>query len=184
MEVFNLRYPPKRQHWRSLELNSTAKSQTTKCLRLNRIRKSLSFFVAEAIMTLWTCFSFCKQKILKKATSLHRSRERPAGWHWWKDCHSAIPRRGSCWGFTSSLMSRAPGLQHFLLALIIAGVLLACMFPVWPMWAKVPSGLKGVLGALRWRMALGLGYGMLFYMEVVHQHWTRNKRNTTWEMWW
>jgi len=29
------------------------------------------------------------------------------------------------------------GLQHFLLGLIIAGVLLACMFPVWPMWAKV-----------------------------------------------
>ena len=28
------------------------------------------------------------------------------------------------------------GLQRFLLGLIIAGVLLACMFPVWPMWAK------------------------------------------------
>ena len=32
------------------------------------------------------------------------------------------------------------GLQHFLLALIIGGVLLACMFPVWPMWAKAGRG--------------------------------------------
>lgn len=28
-------------------------------------------------------------------------------------------------------------MQHFLLALIIAGILLVCMFPVWPMWAKI-----------------------------------------------
>ena len=33
------------------------------------------------------------------------------------------------------------GLQHFLLALIIGGVLLACMFPVWPMWAKAAGAL-------------------------------------------
>ena len=74
------------------------------------------------------------------------------------------------------------GLQHFLLALIIAGVLLACMFPVWPMWAKVPSGLRGVLGALRWRMVLGMA--CFLHGISIYQHRTKNKRNTTWEMWW
>mmetsp|Transcript_97619 Transcript_97619/g.173873 ORF Transcript_97619/g.173873 Transcript_97619/m.173873 type:complete len:350 (+) Transcript_97619:73-1122(+) len=40
-------------------------------------------------------------------------------------------------GFYVITYEGGSGLQHFLLALIIAGVLLACMFPVWPMWAKV-----------------------------------------------
>jgi hypothetical protein len=47
------------------------------------------------------------------------------------------------------------GLQHFLLALIIGGVLLACMFPVWPMWAKARRwGLTGGGGAGGGRLAL------------------------------
>lgn len=40
-------------------------------------------------------------------------------------------------GFYVITYEGGSGLQHFLLGLIIAGVLLACMFPVWPMWAKV-----------------------------------------------
>ena len=41
------------------------------------------------------------------------------------------------------------GLQHFLLGLIIAGVLLACMFPVWPMWAKASRRLRPNLEVAR-----------------------------------
>jgi len=59
-----------------LELNWTAKSQATKCLKLNRIRKTLSFFVAEEIMNL---FFFVQTKPLKKQRHFTGSRERPAG---------------------------------------------------------------------------------------------------------
>jgi translocation protein SEC62 len=40
-------------------------------------------------------------------------------------------------GFYIITYEGGAGLQHFLLALIIAGVLLVCLFPVWPMWAKI-----------------------------------------------
>eukprot|EP00928_Gymnodinium_smaydae_P067269 TRINITY_DN5020_c0_g1_i1.p1 TRINITY_DN5020_c0_g1~~TRINITY_DN5020_c0_g1_i1.p1 ORF type:complete len:349 (+),score=107.98 TRINITY_DN5020_c0_g1_i1:87-1133(+) len=37
------------------------------------------------------------------------------------------------------------GMQHFLLGCVIAGVLLVCMFPVWPMWAKIGIWYLSVL---------------------------------------
>jgi len=40
-------------------------------------------------------------------------------------------------GFYIITYEGGTGLQHFLLALIILGVLLVCLFPVWPMWAKI-----------------------------------------------
>lgn len=42
-----------------------------------------------------------------------------------------------CEGFYVVTYEGSKGMQHFLLALIIMGILLACMFPVWPMWAKI-----------------------------------------------
>ena len=42
------------------------------------------------------------------------------------------------------------GLQRFLLGLIIAGVLLACMFPVWPMWAKANLSRLSLVDCTRW----------------------------------
>lgn len=40
-------------------------------------------------------------------------------------------------GYYVLLYEGGSGMQHFLLGLVIAGVLLACMFPVWPVWAKI-----------------------------------------------
>jgi translocation protein SEC62 len=53
------------------------------------------------------------------------------------------------------------GLQHFLLALIIAGVLLACMFPVWPMWAKVGIWYLSVI-------FLTLYFGLLILRMIIY----------------
>ncbi|CAJ1417789.1 unnamed protein product [Effrenium voratum] len=56
----------------------------------------------------------------------------------WPDRLGRAPNQSfDCEGFYVVTYESGTGLQHFLLALIIAGVLLACMFPVWPMWAKV-----------------------------------------------
>jgi len=52
-------------------------------------------------------------------------------------------------------------MQHFLLALIIAGVLLACMFPVWPMWAKVGIWYLSVI-------FLSLYFGLLILRMVIY----------------
>jgi len=52
------------------------------------------------------------------------------------------------------------GLQHFLLALIIVGVLLACMFPVWPIWAKIGVWYLSVV-------LLTLYFGILILRMVV-----------------
>lgn len=40
-------------------------------------------------------------------------------------------------GFYVIMYEGSSGMQHFLLGLIIAGVLLVCMHPVWPIWAKI-----------------------------------------------
>lgn len=56
----------------------------------------------------------------------------------WPDRLQRTPNQSfDCEGFYVITYEGNSGMQHFLLALIIAGVLLACMFPVWPMWAKV-----------------------------------------------
>jgi len=53
------------------------------------------------------------------------------------------------------------GMQHFLLGLIIAGVLLACMFPVWPMWAKVGIWYLSVI-------FLTLYFGLLILRMIIY----------------
>jgi len=52
------------------------------------------------------------------------------------------------------------GMQHFLLALIIVGVLLACMFPVWPMWAKIGIWYLSVI-------FLSLYFGVLILRMLI-----------------
>lgn len=52
-------------------------------------------------------------------------------------------------------------MQHVFLALIIAGVLLACMFPVWPMWAKVGIWYLSVI-------FLSLYFGILFWRMIIY----------------
>jgi len=48
-------------------------------------------------------------------------------------------------GFYVITYKGASGLQHVMLGLIILGVLLACMFPVWPIWAKIGIWYLSVL---------------------------------------
>jgi len=56
----------------------------------------------------------------------------------WPDRLGQSPNQSfDCEGFYVITYAGSSGMQHFLLGLMIAGVLLACMFPVWPMWAKV-----------------------------------------------
>jgi len=66
-----------------------------------------------------------------------------------------------CEGFYVITYEGGNGLQHFLLALIIAGVLLACMFPVWPMWAKVGIWYLSVI-------FLSLYFGLLILRMVIY----------------
>jgi translocation protein SEC62 len=53
------------------------------------------------------------------------------------------------------------GWQHFLLALIIVGVLLVCMWPVWPIWAKIGIWYLSVI-------FLSLYFGVLILRMVVY----------------
>lgn len=53
------------------------------------------------------------------------------------------------------------GMRHFLLGLIIAGVLLACLFPVWPIWAKIALWYLTVL-------FLSLYFGLLIIRMVIY----------------
>lgn len=65
-----------------------------------------------------------------------------------------------CDGFYVITYEAGGGLQHFLLALIIAAVLLACMFPVWPMWAKVGIWYLSVI-------FLSLYFGLLILRMII-----------------
>jgi translocation protein SEC62 len=66
-----------------------------------------------------------------------------------------------CEGFYVITYEGSSSMQHFLLALIIAGVLLACMFPVWPMWAKVGIWYLSVI-------FLTLYFGLLILRMVIY----------------
>eukprot|EP00401_Gymnodinium_catenatum_P066741 CAMPEP_0117529486 /NCGR_PEP_ID=MMETSP0784-20121206/37856_1 /TAXON_ID=39447 /ORGANISM="" /LENGTH=360 /DNA_ID=CAMNT_0005325807 /DNA_START=118 /DNA_END=1200 /DNA_ORIENTATION=- len=64
----------------------------------------------------------------------------------WPDRLGRTPNQSfDCEGFYVITYEGGSGLQHFLLALIIIGVLLACMFPVWPMWAKIGTWYLSVI---------------------------------------
>jgi len=80
----------------------------------------------------------------------------------WPDRLGRAPSQSfDCDGFYVITYQGGSGLQHFLLALIIAGVLLACMFPVWPMWAKVGVWYLSVI-------FLSLYFGLLILRMVVY----------------
>mmetsp|Transcript_148051 Transcript_148051/g.258236 ORF Transcript_148051/g.258236 Transcript_148051/m.258236 type:complete len:361 (-) Transcript_148051:40-1122(-) len=64
-------------------------------------------------------------------------------------------------GFYVITYEGGSGLQHFLLALIIVGVLLACMFPVWPLWAKIGIWYLSVI-------FLALYFGVLILRMVIY----------------
>lgn len=66
-----------------------------------------------------------------------------------------------CEGFYVITYEGGSGLQHFLLALIIVGVLLACMFPVWPMWAKIGIWYLSVI-------FLSLYFGVLILRMIIY----------------
>lgn len=80
----------------------------------------------------------------------------------WPDRLGRTPNQTfDCEGFYVITYEGGSGLQHFLLALIIAGVLLACMFPVWPMWAKVGIWYLSVI-------FLSVYFGLLILRMVVY----------------
>lgn len=80
----------------------------------------------------------------------------------WPDRLGRTPQQKfDCEGYYVITYEGGGGLQHFLLALIIAGVLLACMFPVWPMWAKVGIWYLTVI-------FLSLYFGVLILRMIVY----------------
>lgn len=79
----------------------------------------------------------------------------------WPDRLGRTPNQSfDCDGFYVITYESGSGLQHFLLALIILGVLLACMFPVWPMWAKVGVWYLSVI-------FLSLYFGLLILRMII-----------------
>jgi len=80
----------------------------------------------------------------------------------WPDRLASTPnQKFDCEGYYVITYSGGSGMQHLMLALIIAGVLLACMFPVWPMWAKVGIWYISVI-------FLSLYFGILIIRMVVY----------------
>jgi len=80
----------------------------------------------------------------------------------WPDRLGRTPvQKFDCEGYYVVTYEGGGGMQHFLLALIIAGVLLACMFPVWPMWAKVGIWYISVI-------FLSLYFGVLILRMIVY----------------
>jgi len=106
--------------------------------------------------------NFCYKamyKPLNASKSESSSDKKPA--KKWPDRLARTPNQSfDCEGYYVVTYEGASGLQHFLLALIIAGVLLACMFPVWPMWAKVGIWYLSVI-------FLSLYIGLLLLRMVV-----------------
>mmetsp|Transcript_95419 Transcript_95419/g.239143 ORF Transcript_95419/g.239143 Transcript_95419/m.239143 type:complete len:356 (-) Transcript_95419:88-1155(-) len=79
----------------------------------------------------------------------------------WPDRLARTPQQKfDCEGFYVITYEGDSGMQHFLLALIIGGVLLACMFPVWPMWAKVGIWYLSVI-------FLSLYFGVLILRMII-----------------
>mmetsp|Transcript_141766 Transcript_141766/g.395256 ORF Transcript_141766/g.395256 Transcript_141766/m.395256 type:complete len:370 (+) Transcript_141766:74-1183(+) len=105
--------------------------------------------------------SFCYKAMYKPINpkSESGSEKKPKKW---PDRLGRTPNQSfDCEGFYVITYEGGSGLQHFLLALIIAGVLLACMFPVWPMWAKVGIWYLSVI-------FLSLYFGLLILRMVIY----------------
>merc|ERR1711924_52919 len=61
----------------------------------------------------------------------------------WPDRLARTPKQDfDLEGFYVVTYEGSTSMQHFLLACIIIGILLVCMFPVWPMWAKSEFGIQ------------------------------------------
>merc|ERR1712137_156961 len=80
---------------------------------------------------------FCYKAVYKPINQKADGEKKEKKWPDRLEKTALSPHAFSCEGFYVINYEGGSGLQHFLLALIIAGVLLACMFPVWPMWAKI-----------------------------------------------
>eukprot|EP00747_Dinoflagellata_sp_TGD_P161945 gnl/TRDRNA2_/TRDRNA2_179001_c0_seq1.p1 gnl/TRDRNA2_/TRDRNA2_179001_c0~~gnl/TRDRNA2_/TRDRNA2_179001_c0_seq1.p1 ORF type:complete len:336 (+),score=98.39 gnl/TRDRNA2_/TRDRNA2_179001_c0_seq1:105-1112(+) len=80
----------------------------------------------------------------------------------WPDRLARSPQQSfDCEGFYVITYEGGNSLQHFLLALIIVGVLLVCMFPVWPMWAKIGIWYLSVI-------FLSLYFGLLILRLLLY----------------
>jgi len=80
----------------------------------------------------------------------------------WPDRVVRCPKQNfDCDGYYVITYEGGKGWQNFLLACIIAAVLLACMFPVWPMWAKIGIWYLSVI-------FLSLYFGVLIIRLVVY----------------
>jgi len=81
----------------------------------------------------------------------------------WPDRLQRIPNSASfdIDGFYIIAYEGATGMRHFLLGLMVAAVLLVCMFPVWPIWAKIGIWYLSVI-------FLSLYFGVLILRMVVY----------------
>jgi translocation protein SEC62 len=80
----------------------------------------------------------------------------------WPDRLQRAPQQTfDCEGYYIIAYEGGSGMQHFLLALLIVGVLLACMFPAWPMWAKIGIWYLSVIFLI-------LYFGILIIRLIVY----------------
>lgn len=80
----------------------------------------------------------------------------------WPDRLQRTPNQQfDCEGYYVVVYEGNAGWQHFLLACIIVGVLLVCMWPVWPIWAKIGIWYLSVI-------FLSLYFGILILRMVIY----------------
>jgi len=80
----------------------------------------------------------------------------------WPDRLQKTPNQQfDCEGYYVVVYEGSKGWQHFLLACVIVGVLLICMWPVWPIWAKIGIWYLSVI-------FLSLYFGILILRMVIY----------------
>jgi translocation protein SEC62 len=105
------------------------------------------------------CYKAMYKPINPSSKSESGSEKKPKKW---PDRLGRTPNQSfDCDGFYVITYEGGSGLQHFLLALMIAGVLVAVMFPVWPMWAKIGIWYLSVI-------FLSIYFGLLILRMVIY----------------
>lgn len=103
---------------------------------------------------------FCYKAMYKPINQSKKDSEGSDKVKKWPDRLVRCPnQKFDCDGFYVITYEGDTAMQHLFLALIIAGVLLACMFPVWPFWAKVGIWYLSVI-------FLSLYFGVLIFRLI------------------
>jgi len=103
--------------------------------------------------------NFCYKAAYKPVNQSKEVDKKPKKW---PDRVQRTPNQQfDCEGFYVVVYEGNKGWQHFLLACVIMGVLLVCMWPVWPIWAKIGIWYLSVI-------FLSLYFGILILRMIIY----------------